>query len=200
MRRISPRKRARNGSSRLLRAGQARFEYLTDFAIGHALLESTLSVVSHHAPPERDRDRIAQVFGDLPATREAIEDELHRKPADAAAAKGAAHEELRHAEVDRRPARQIARGHHGETHRVVATQDDQWIDRGVAEPARQLVRLAVTDLAERSHTEHAGVERREIIQIVAVGAFHPLAIAGRAARIPDTDSHALPPERQSPGR
>src|SRR5690348_9246883 len=60
----SPRRAA--GSGRLRSAGQARLEHLADFTIGHPLLVLALGVVSHHAPPERYRHRVAQVFGDFP--------------------------------------------------------------------------------------------------------------------------------------
>src|SRR5262245_59555268 len=135
-------------SSRVRRAGQARLEYLADFSIGHALLVFALGVVSHHAPPERDRHRVAQVLGDFPAAGEAVEDELHRELADAAAAMRAADEEFRHAVVDRRTARHGATRHHREPDGFVAAQDDQGIDAGVTEPACQLVRFAVADFSE----------------------------------------------------
>src|SRR3712207_6254412 len=65
-------------SGRLLGARDTGLEYLSDFAIRHALLVSPVGVVSHHAPPERDGHGVAQVFGDLPSSGEAVEDELHR--------------------------------------------------------------------------------------------------------------------------
>src|SRR5688572_8715805 len=130
---------ASTASSRFRRARHAGFEHLPDFTIGDALLVLALGVVSHDAAPERHRHRVAQVLGDLPAAGETIEDELDRELADAAATIGSSHEELRHPEVDRRPARHRAARHHGETHRLGAAQDDEWIDGRVAEPARQLV-------------------------------------------------------------
>src|SRR6185295_18292024 len=142
----------------------------------------------------------AQVLGDFPATGKAVEDQFHGESPDAAAAPGAADEELRHAVVDRRAARfRAAARHHGEAHVLAAAQDDQRVDRWICEPAGELVRFAVTDFSERSRAEHAGVERRKIIQIVAVDAFDPLAIAARTARIPDTDSHASP-RKTKPGQ
>src|SRR6185436_4629096 len=116
------------------------------------------------------------------------------------AAPGAADEELGHAIVDRRAAGLgPAARNDGESHQVVATQDDEGVHRGVPEPARQLVGRAVTDFSERSRAEHAGVQWREVIQVVAVDAFDPLAVAGGAARIPHTDSHASP-RKTKPGR
>src|SRR5688572_28115617 len=190
---------ASTASSRFRRAGHAGFEHLPDFTIGDALLVLALGVVSHDAAPERHRHGVAQVLGDFPAAGETIEDELDRELADPASAMASAHEELRHAEVDRWPAWHRAARHHGESHRLAAAQDDEWIDRRIAEPARQLVGFAVTDLAERSRAEHAGVQRRKIIEVVAVDAFDPLAIAGSAARIPDTDRHG-PPRKTKPGQ
>src|SRR6187549_3009087 len=97
-----PSARARRRSGRLLGTRDARLENLSDFSIENALLKTTLSVVSDHAPPECDRDRIAQVLGDFPASCETIEDEFHREAAHAAAPEGARDEELRHAVVDGR--------------------------------------------------------------------------------------------------
>src|SRR5687767_5557261 len=87
-------------SGRLLGARNSGLEYLPHFAIGHALLVSTLRVVSYDAPPEGNGDGIAKILGDLPAAREAIQDELDGEPADAAATPGARDEEFRHPVVD----------------------------------------------------------------------------------------------------
>src|SRR5688572_24532034 len=76
---------ARKTSNRLGRARQARFEHLSDFTIGHALLVLALGVVSHDAPPERHGHRVAQVLGDFPLAGEAVQDELDGELADAAA-------------------------------------------------------------------------------------------------------------------
>ena len=73
------------------------------------------------------------------------------------------------------------------------------VDGGIAEPARQLVRRAVADLAQRGRAEHAGVQRREVIEIVAVDAFDPLTVASHTACIPHTDSHASP-RKTKPGQ
>src|SRR5204863_6145632 len=89
--------RGMRSSGRLLGTRDARLENLSDFAIENTLLKTTLGVVSDHAPPECDCDRIAQVLGDFPASCETIEDELHGKAAYTAAAERARNEELRHA-------------------------------------------------------------------------------------------------------
>src|SRR6187455_2291619 len=80
-----PSVRAMRSSSRLLGTRDARLENLSDFSIENALLKTTLGVVSDHAPPECDRDRIAQVLGDFPASGKTIEDEFHGKTAHPAA-------------------------------------------------------------------------------------------------------------------
>ena len=188
-------------SGRLLGTRDARLENLSDFSIENTLLKTALGVVSDHAPPECDRDRIAQVLGDFPASCKTIEDELDGEAAHAAAAEGARDEELRHAVVDGGFAgRRAATRHHGESHGLGAAQDDECIDGGVAEPARELVGFAVADFAQRSGAEHAGVQRRKIVEVIAVDAFDPLAIAGVAAGITDTDCHAFPPEKTKPGQ
>src|SRR5688572_15787065 len=173
----------------------AGVEHLTDFAVGDAFLVAALRVPRDHAAPERHGDRVAQVLGDLPAPGETIEDELDRGATDAAAAVRARDEEFGHAVIDGRPARRgTAARDHRETHRVGTAHDDEGIHRRISEPAGQLVLRAVADFAERRRAEHAGVERREIVEIVAVDAFDPLAIAAVAARITNTDGHASPPE------
>src|SRR6186713_489197 len=92
--------RRRSGSGGFLGTGDARFEDLTNFAIENTLLKTALGVVSDHAPPERNGDRIAQVFGDFPPARETIEYEFDGETADAAAAESPRHEEFGHAVVD----------------------------------------------------------------------------------------------------
>src|SRR5262245_5838964 len=166
--RIARRPRTMRGSGRLLGARETRIEDLSYFAIGHALLVFALGVVSHDAAPERDGDGIAKVFGDFPAAREAVEDELDGELADAAATVGPADEELGHAVVDGWAARHRAACHHGEAHGLGAAQDHQRVHGRIAKPARELVGFAVADLAQRSRAEHAGVQRRKIIQVIAV--------------------------------
>src|SRR5262245_4019641 len=165
--RMRPQASPRSGRLLVLLLGtrETGFENLPNFAIGHALLVTTLRVVSYDAAPERHRHGVTQVFGDFPAARKSIEDEFHGQLADAAAAPGAADEEFGHAVVDRRAAALgTAARDDGKTHRVVAAQNDEGVHRGIAEPARQLVRSAVTNFSERSRAEHAGVQRREVIQ------------------------------------
>src|SRR5262245_43026016 len=102
---------ASSSSRGLLRARQAGIENLADFSIGHALLVLALRVVGHDAPPERHGHGVAQVLGDFPAAGETVEDELDGELADAAAAEGAAHEELRHAVIAGRTPRHGAARH-----------------------------------------------------------------------------------------
>src|SRR4051812_7441688 len=166
-------------SGRLLGTRDARLEHLSDFAIENTLLKTTLGVVGDHSPPECDGDRIAQVFGDFPAPGKSIEDEFDGETAHAAAPESARDEKLRHTVVDRRLAWHAAAArHHRETDGIGAPQDQQRVHGGIAEPARELVGLAVADLAERGRAEHAGVQRRKIVEVFAVDAFDPLAIAG----------------------
>src|SRR6187399_1348816 len=121
-----PSARAMRSSGRLLGTRDARLEYLSDFSIENALLKTALGVVSDHAPPECNRDRIAQVLGDFPASCKTIEDELDCEAAHTAAAEGARDKELRHAVVDGGFAgHRVATRHHRESHRLSATQDDE---------------------------------------------------------------------------
>ena len=99
----------------------ARLENLAHFAVDDALLVAALRVSGDHAPPEAHRRRVAQVLGDLPASREAVEDQRHGRASDAQPPLRAGDEEFRHAVVGARlagPLRPAAR-HHGKSHRLL---------------------------------------------------------------------------------
>src|SRR5690349_18113916 len=132
--------RERSESGGFLGTRAARFEDLTHFTIENTLLETTLGVVGNHAAPERNRDRVAQVLGDLPPSGKSIEDEFHGQATHAPAAEGARDEKFGHAVIDGRLARRRAAArHHGETDGLGATENDERIDGGITEPARELV-------------------------------------------------------------
>ena len=139
--------------------------------------------------PETHRASIAQIFRHFPLSGKAAEDELRRVTADSEPAIFRQHEELRHAVVDRRlAARDVDRAHdERESCGCVGLQDQERMSPIIRKPARQKVRLAVTEFAQ--YRENPGVEHGKIVQIVAVDALDPLAVVRRPLRITDTDRH-----------
>src|SRR6185437_5803692 len=77
---------------------------------------------------------------------------------------------------------------HGEAHVLRSLHDDQREGIPVAEPANNLIRFAVPDLAEGGK-QAGGVQRGEIVEIVAVDALDPQPIPFGGARISHTDDH-----------
>src|SRR3974390_305426 len=75
----------------------AALEALAHLAVSHPLVVVTAGVVHDGAPPETHRIVVRTRFDDLPAAREAAEDEARGNAADPAPPEGAANEELRHA-------------------------------------------------------------------------------------------------------
>src|SRR5262245_40334123 len=71
--RNTPPRSGRNGSAPCRCPG---LEGLAHLAVHDALLIIALRIDRDHAPPEAHGRGIAQVFGDFPAPREAVEDEL----------------------------------------------------------------------------------------------------------------------------
>src|SRR5581483_11626274 len=61
----------------LARPLSARLEHLPHLAVADALLITASGVRGHDLPPEAHRRGIAQIFRDLPAPREATQNELH---------------------------------------------------------------------------------------------------------------------------
>ncbi len=185
----------------------AGLERLPHLAVHDALAVIAARVARDHAPPETDGAGVAQVFGDFPASGEAAEDEPHRGGADAEAALGAGDEEFRHAVVDGGAWRR-ARGSAalGGSARHAAAHDQReahGLGRacrmtrgkrvGVAEPVEELVGLAVTDFAQGGETAGAGA-RRQVVQIIAIDALDPEAVAFRVARVAHTNRHVGVPE------
>src|SRR5207248_9116563 len=86
--------------SPLHRARAPGIKHLAHLAVDDALLVAAARVASDHAAPEVHGVGIAQVLGDLPASREAAQDQLHGGLADSQPAPRARYEKLRHAVVD----------------------------------------------------------------------------------------------------
>src|SRR5579863_8296397 len=84
---------ARRGDSLHRARRRARLKHLVHLAVDDALLVLAARVAADHPPPEAHRIRVAQVLGDLPASCEAIEDELDRRAPDAEAPPRARDEE-----------------------------------------------------------------------------------------------------------
>ena len=77
--------------------------------------------------------------------------------------------------------------HESESHALSALRDDEGVRLRIGEPVRDLVGLAMTDLAQDG--EDSGVERGKIVEVVAIDAFDPQAIGLRKARITNADRH-----------
>ena len=120
---------------------------------------------------------------------EAIKQQAHRLRTDATPAPGARNEELRHEELGRighafeRALRSMA--HHRKTDRRITVEDSQHLGLAICEPARELVRLTMSDLPEPG--KDARGLGRQIRQVVAVDALDPAPIIARAGGVSDTD-------------
>src|SRR5215472_300541 len=74
---VAPRAARLRGTRR-----RARIKHLVHFAVDDALLVIAARIAADHAAPEAHRIGVAQVFGDLPAPGEAIQDQLDRAAPD----------------------------------------------------------------------------------------------------------------------
>ncbi len=154
-----------------------------------ALLVAPVGIGADHAAPEGDGLRVTQVFHDVPATGEAIEDQPHGLLAHAAAAPGRAtkNSAIEYSAAPRPaapgPVRTIAKP----TGRSSLSTRQQ-VGAGIGKPAGQLVGLAVADFGQRR--KQTGAERRQVIEVIAIDRFDPGAVAARLACVADADRHA----------
>src|SRR6185312_6248864 len=88
-----------------------------------------------------------------------------------------------------------------EADRLGGSEDDQGEGVGVPEPVEELVGLTMADLTERRERAGAG-GRRQIVEIIAIDALDPEAVAFRVSCIAHTNRHVgfLEPEETRPGR
>ena len=80
-----------------------------------------------------------------------------------------------------------AAGNHREADTLRGLEDDERKRVVITEPAGDLIRLAVTHLAQ--HRKDTGVQCGQVIQVFAVDAAYPEPVALGRSSISDTDSH-----------
>src|SRR2546430_2117304 len=151
--------------------------YLFALAYAGAFLTYRVALMlGDHAAPEAHGVGIAQVLGDLPAPREAAQDQLHGGLADTQPAPRARHEKLRHAVLEARWRGRGCDAHHArKTHRLAALHDHQRKGVRIAEPVCDQVRLAVSHLTEFGKQPGAGIE---VIRVITVDALDPQPVGG----------------------
>src|SRR5450755_355102 len=173
----------------LARTRNARLKKLADFAVDNALLILAARIRRDHPAPEIHGGRISQVLVDFPASRKAVENDLHRGLADSATPLGARDEELGHAVIDACASRKPRHAHnHRKANRYGGFRDEEGVRAGIGEPARDLVGLAMANFAE--DRKSPGVERRQVIEIVAIDILDPEPITLRRPRVPYAYCHA----------
>jgi ABC-type multidrug transport system ATPase subunit len=172
------------------RAQLCGIEILFDFTVLQALTILPSGTLPDHRTPESYRIPVGLVFGDFPTPRKALENELHGFTANAQPALICRDKKLRHAEVDLTALQRRRFTHYGKPHRTVILHDDQGIGTIVTKPARQHVRLTITELP--AHREDTRVQRyrHEGIEILGEHAFNPAPSLGRMTRISQTDWHS----------